>query len=928
LRLDWIFPQVSPAPCNHDYGIKNLLAKARGLCFEGVKMLNSLKQWFKILALLVALVACGLQEPAPTTEETADPKAVATNGLTGVYYDNKDFTGITKTRVDATINSNWKTAAPITGIAATTYSVRWTGQIMPAFSQTYTFYLTSSDGARLMVNGQVLVNDWVDGASRVRSGTVALTANTKYDIRLEYYRNATNASMVKLEWQSTSRARQVVPTGNLFSTGSNTEAALTVVKALPQFSSLGVAVDSVSAFGSLSNTGQSFFFKEQGSNNFYEGIVDANSVLLLIRIINVSGVLTGENVLTGTRTPLGNTVDYLDANGVPIAQQLPIFSEKLKPLLVNKFGASSATMVGRPTTTRNGSVVSGCPDGGCAARWNVFSDAEGTFFKTLGAATLGGISAGCKSPTPIGCAAGSAIGAITAGIAFLPNAFAGYSDAEKALINCMQNGEFVLNPTTGQIDHQTGCPLQMTWAIDSSPQVGIVNGNPNSYKLTITNSASSGLVLRGNFAVSTVSGPGNIYSTASNGFLNINPGASIVVILSGNCTGAGQVIGKITATLVVGKPPSDLSPILNCFEGPKILVNPPSLSFSTSLNSSIPPKSLIIKNDGDEQLDVTSISSQQSWISVTPSSFTGTATIAPKTSSQPVQVTASCGSVAEIRTGTIEITHNATNASSPLQVPVTIQCGRPVISVTPVSLSLVSGTNASASSPVTISNNGDASLIYTVVPSISSQSWLSVFPSSNFAGLAPGSSQSVSVAASCGAIAETRNGTLDISSNDPVNPHVTVSVSLRCYQGVVTTVRFAELYWTSPFGGEVAQPCNISVAGWLIAVDIVSLVSNTNASQYIIPDGGTGAERVVCSPTGVNAPMAIALDKARARTTELLNIWKQHVKSSVTVIGEPRSFNIFIRPNTVGGYIASGGLPAPVLDDGLVFLIDVLTPSP
>ncbi len=95
-------------------------------------------QSLKTFILLIALVACG-QTPDQTDPNQDDPRAVATNGLTGVYYDNIDFTGTSKTQVDATINKAWAKAAPITGIAASTYSVRWTGQIMPAFSQTYTF---------------------------------------------------------------------------------------------------------------------------------------------------------------------------------------------------------------------------------------------------------------------------------------------------------------------------------------------------------------------------------------------------------------------------------------------------------------------------------------------------------------------------------------------------------------------------------------------------------------------------------------------------------------------------------------------------------------------------------------------------------------------------------------------------------------------
>jgi hypothetical protein len=579
-------------------------------------------------------------------------------------------------------------------------------------------------------------------------------------------------------------------------------------------------------------------------------------------------------------------------------------------------------------TVRSGYAVSGCPDGDCAARWTTLNDTENTIVSTLGksAAGLGFGCAGFISYGPVGCAAGAGGGAYTAGITDLPKNFKDFSSAEKALTNCMQNGEYVDSPTSPTKVFQDGCPLEMSWSLDPIVQSGKVNGGTKSYKLTIKNSLNSGLILRGHAVVSTVSGSGDIYSTSSNLDLDLKPGESLDILLTGNCKAAGQVLGKIMATLEVGKPPSDLSPILNCFEGPKILVNPSSLSFSTPLNSSVPPKSLTIKNDGDEQLDVTNISSQQSWISVTPSSFTGTATIAPKTSSQPVQVTASCGSFAEIRTGTIEIRHNATNASSPLQIPVTIQCGRPVISVSPLSLSLVSGTNASAFSPLIISNSGDAELNVTIT---TSQSWLNASPSSfpKGSGIAPGSSQSVSIAASCGAIAETRTGTLDISSNDPVNPHVIVSVSLKCYQGVVRTVKFAELYWTSPFGGEVAQPCNFAVAGWLIAVDVVSLVSNTDAPQSIIPDGwGTGVDKVAC--TGTSAPMAIAIERARTHTSDLLNIWKQHIKSSITIIGESRSF-VYTHPPTHPSALSSGGLPAPnILDDGLVFHIDVLIPSP
>jgi PA14 domain len=194
------------------------------------KPLDAFRRYTAAIALAAAFISCTQTPTAPNTIEITDEngavattQAVPVNGLKGDYYDNIDFTGTLKTRYDATINSNWKTAAPITGIAATTYSVRWTGQIQPAYTEEYTFSLTSSGQARLMINGVVLVNNWVEHASKVDTGKVSLQAGTKYDIRLEYARNAVQPALVKLEWQSVKQAKQIVPQKFLSTSGMYSE---------------------------------------------------------------------------------------------------------------------------------------------------------------------------------------------------------------------------------------------------------------------------------------------------------------------------------------------------------------------------------------------------------------------------------------------------------------------------------------------------------------------------------------------------------------------------------------------------------------------------------------------------------------------------------------------------------------------------------
>jgi len=138
-------------------------------------------------------------------------------GLTGKYYDYSIFTTLKTTRTDASINFNWGTGIP-SGTAITDgdyYSVAWSGQIEPQFSELYTFHVTADDGARLWVDDQcIAARTFFQGTGEMR-GQIKLKAGHRVNIRLEYIEITGNAS-VKLEWSSTSQARQLVPTNRLY----------------------------------------------------------------------------------------------------------------------------------------------------------------------------------------------------------------------------------------------------------------------------------------------------------------------------------------------------------------------------------------------------------------------------------------------------------------------------------------------------------------------------------------------------------------------------------------------------------------------------------------------------------------------------------------------------------------------------------------
>ncbi|HEY7343049.1 MAG TPA: protein kinase [Ktedonobacterales bacterium] len=159
--------------------------------------------------------------PRPTATPTPRPTATATpipvgTGLTGSYFSNKGLTGPpAMTRTDATINfTNWGSVPPITGVASN-YSVRWTGFVVPLYSETYTFTTVSDDGVQLIINNQPVVTNWTDHSTTSNSGPITLSAGQRYAITLQYYQSR-GAAVIQLFWQSERQAQQIVPQSQLF----------------------------------------------------------------------------------------------------------------------------------------------------------------------------------------------------------------------------------------------------------------------------------------------------------------------------------------------------------------------------------------------------------------------------------------------------------------------------------------------------------------------------------------------------------------------------------------------------------------------------------------------------------------------------------------------------------------------------------------
>ena len=214
--------------------------------------------------------------------EAIEPRILLTvpGGFSAAYFNNADLTDPVTTTTVPVIDFNWGKGIPAPGVDPSTFSARWTGFIKPQFTETYTFITTADDGVRLSINGQTLIDHWVnqpslpgdanddgvvnftdfqmietqfgtagpqsdfnhDGTvdrsdlklfndnygktlttvSAVNTATMTLVAGQTYSLSMDYFQNADLAN-AKLEWQSASQSRQdVTPASAGSVTGTGT----------------------------------------------------------------------------------------------------------------------------------------------------------------------------------------------------------------------------------------------------------------------------------------------------------------------------------------------------------------------------------------------------------------------------------------------------------------------------------------------------------------------------------------------------------------------------------------------------------------------------------------------------------------------------------------------------------------------------------
>ena len=117
------------------------------------------------------------------------------HGLKGEYFNTMDLSGSPAlVRIDRQVHFDWNAGSPDPRVNSERFSVRWTGKLIAQATGDCQLGVTTDDGVRLFIDGQLMIDSWREKSPSSDVITVRLQAGKAYDIRMEYFQNRGGAS--------------------------------------------------------------------------------------------------------------------------------------------------------------------------------------------------------------------------------------------------------------------------------------------------------------------------------------------------------------------------------------------------------------------------------------------------------------------------------------------------------------------------------------------------------------------------------------------------------------------------------------------------------------------------------------------------------------------------------------------------------------
>ncbi|MEJ2193761.1 MAG: glycoside hydrolase family 3 C-terminal domain-containing protein [Ignavibacteriaceae bacterium] len=188
---------IGPNAADAQLGIYSGFPNVQVSPLEGIKQ-KAAALAIKVEYALGCNIGGGLLSPIEAQYFT---KIEGTNktGMRGDYFDNMKLSGNPLlTRIDSNIDFSFGTNSPAPGIPEDKFSIRWTGKIISP-DTIYHIGTSCDDGARLYVDGKLVIDDWTEHGEKPISGKVKLIPDKEYEVVFEYFDNSLGAT-ARLTW--------------------------------------------------------------------------------------------------------------------------------------------------------------------------------------------------------------------------------------------------------------------------------------------------------------------------------------------------------------------------------------------------------------------------------------------------------------------------------------------------------------------------------------------------------------------------------------------------------------------------------------------------------------------------------------------------------------------------------------------------------
>ncbi len=148
---------------------------------------------------------------------TLDQVRLTVNGLRGEYFADEEFKNLKLTRVDPKLDFGWGVGSPDPLLPNDHFSIRWTGQVEPRYSQNYVFHVDADNSAQLWIEGNAIQPVAFKKEGNKTAPSVPLEAGKRYDLKMEF-REGDGSASVRLGWSSPSQGKELIPASRLFCT--------------------------------------------------------------------------------------------------------------------------------------------------------------------------------------------------------------------------------------------------------------------------------------------------------------------------------------------------------------------------------------------------------------------------------------------------------------------------------------------------------------------------------------------------------------------------------------------------------------------------------------------------------------------------------------------------------------------------------------